>query len=194
MSGFTVSFARLHRKVGSLLGLGLGLLMTGCASTTWIETASPEDSLKAAISTAKHGQVEHVQDVMTGPALESFGSKEGLATLHKKLSKIISIDPPQLVSSEQGDQGNGHTGDIWRFFRANVSGRTKEGAAARYTAHITCDVAYAKEHSPFDKGTCLPDPSDPSGPDLCQPDTPASDWEGERQHCRVSELVAAPTP
>jgi len=55
-------------------------------------------------------------------------------------------------------------------------------------------VAYAKEHTYFDKGTCLPDPNDPSGPDLCQPDTPASDWEGEVQHCRVSELVAAPAP
>ena len=187
MSSSAASSDRHHRKISILLGMGLGLLMAGC---TLISTSTPEETIKTVVSTAKHSRMGDVREVMTGSALDAFGTKEGLADLRGKLSKILAIAPPELITSEKGEQGDNHYGDVRRIFRTNVAGLTKEGAPASYTVHITCDVTYEEEHTPFMKGICRADPNDPSGPDQCDPDTPAFDWEGEVQHCRVSEIAA----
>lgn len=164
------------------LGILLGLLMAGCVSTV-----TPEETIKSAVSVARHGRIKSAQAVMTGPALDAFGTKEGLAALQEKLSKIISIDPPELIQSEQGDQGDGHHGDVRRVFSTKVSGLTKAGAPAAYTARITCDVTYEEVHTPYMQGNCTWDPN--TNMQQCDPDTPAYDWEGEVQDCRVSEIA-----
>ena len=183
MSSSAALSDRHRRSIGILFGLGLGLLITGCTLT-----ATPEQTLKSAVSTAKFRRVRNVHNVMTGAALDAFGTKEGLAAFREKLSKITSIAPPQLIASDKGDQGDDHYGDIRRVFSANVSGLTKEGKPATYTAHITCAVDYEEVHTPFVAGTCMPDPN--GGPDQCTADTPAYDWEGEGQNCRVSDIAA----
>lgn len=181
----TASSNRSCRALGILLGLGL--LMAGCVSTV-----TPENTIQSVVSVARHQRVRSASDVMTGPALDAFGTKEGLAALQEKLSKILSINPPELIQSEQGDQGDGHHGDVRRIFRTEVSGVTKAGAPAAYTARITCDVTYQEVHTPFMKGNCIWNPD--TGMDQCDPDTPAYDWEGEVQDCRVSEIAPATGP
>ncbi|MFL6237809.1 MAG: hypothetical protein ACJ76N_32125 [Thermoanaerobaculia bacterium] len=170
--------------LGILLGLGLGL--AGCVSTS---NVTPEETIKSAVSVARHGRIKSARTVMTGSALDAFGTKEGLAALHGKLSEILSIDPPELIGSDQGDQGYGHQGDIRRVFSTKVSGLTETGAPASYTAHITCKVTYEEVHTPEIKGICTLDPNNPGGMEQCDPDTPAFDWEGEAQHCRLSEIA-----
>ncbi len=101
---------------------------------------------------AKHSRVRSVQKVMADTALDAFGTKEGLAALRDKLSKIVSMDSPRLIASEKGDQGDDHYGDVRRVFITTVSGLTKEGTPADYTVHITCDVTYQEEHTPFMAG------------------------------------------
>jgi hypothetical protein len=178
----TASSDRHLWTLSILLGLGLGL--AGCVSTL---TVTPEETIKSAVSVARHGRIKSAQAVMTGPALDAFGTKEGLAALQEKLNKILSIDPPELIQSKQGDQGDGHHGDVRRVFSTKVSGLTKAGASAAYTARITCDVTYEEVHTPFMKGNCTWDPN--TGMDQCDPDTQADDWEGEVQHCRLSEIA-----
>ena len=183
MSRSTASFKIYRRSIGILFGLGLGLLITGCTLN-----ASPERALKSAVSVAKFRRVGGASEVMTGSALDTFGTKAGLASFREKLSKITSMAPAQLVSRDLGDQGGNHYGDVKRFFVTTVSGLTKTGATATYTVHIACDVDYEVEDTPFSAGICTPDPN--GGPDSCTPDTPASHWEGEVQTCRLSDIAA----
>jgi hypothetical protein len=186
MSRSTASSKLYRRSIGILLGLGLGLLITGCTLND-----SPERALKSAVSVAKFRRVGGAREVMTGAALDAFGTKAGLAAFREKLSKITTLAPAQLVSRDLGDQGSDHYGDIRRVFVTTVTGLTKNGAPASYTAHIACSVDYEVEDTPFSAGVCTPNPADPSGPDECTPDTPASHWEGEVQHCQVSDIAAA---
>jgi hypothetical protein len=183
MSRSTASSNLYRRAIGILFGLGLGLLITGCTLN-----ASPERALKSAVSVAKFRRVGGAPKVMTGAALDAFGTKEGLAAFREKLSKITSMAPAQLIAHDLGDQGGDHYGDVRRVFSTTVSGLTKAGAPANYTARITCDVDYEVEDTPYSAGICTPDPN--GGPDQCTPDTPASHWEGEVQSCRVSDIAA----
>jgi hypothetical protein len=176
----SASSDRHLRNLGILLGLGL--LMAGCVSTI-----TPEDTIQSVVSVARHQRVRSASEVMTDPALAAFGTKEGLAALQEKLSKILSIDPPKIIQSDQGDQGYGHQGDVRRVFSTNVSGLTKAGDPATYTAQITCKVTYEEVHTPFIPGNCTWDPN--TNTQQCDPDTPAYDWEGEVQDCRLSEIT-----
>jgi hypothetical protein len=88
MSRSTASSNLYRRAIGILFGLGLGLLITGCTLN-----ASPERALKSAVSVAKFRRVGGAPKVMTGAALDAFGTKEGLAAFREKLSKITSMAP-----------------------------------------------------------------------------------------------------
>ncbi len=179
MSNCKVSINRYRRQ--AVLGLGLGLLMNACTLTS-----TPEYAIKSAVSVANHNKAEKIQDVMTGPALAAFGTPEGLGALRDKLSKVTSITEPQMLRAHLGEHGDGQIGEV-RLYSAKVSGLTKAGAPATYTASIACDVSYEEESTPYMKGTCWPDPN--GGPDNCDADTPASDYTEEVQHCRVADLV-----
>jgi hypothetical protein len=179
MSSCNVAMNQYRRQ--AVLGLGLGLLMNACTLTS-----TPEHAIKSAVSVADHNKAEKVQDVMIGPALDAFGTPEGLAALRDKLSKVTSIAEPQLIRFYEGARGDGQVGDI-RLYSARVSGLTKAGATATYTARISCDVSTEEVTTPFMKGTCWPDPN--GGPDNCDADTPSSEYTQEVQHCRVADLV-----
>jgi hypothetical protein len=170
-----------HYRRQAVWGLGLGLLMNACTLTS-----TPEHAIKSAVSVANHNRAQKVQDVMTGPARDAFGTPEGLAALRNKLSKVTSIATPQLVGTYAGKQGDGGFGLI-RVFATSVSGLTKAGAPATYNARIDCEVGVEEVSTPYMKGTCWPDPN--GGPDNCDADTPASDYTEEVQHCRVAELA-----
>ncbi len=64
-----------RRAIGILVGLGLGLSFSGCASS--VVTTDPKATLLSAVDTAKHGRARRAGKVMTGSALTVFGTKEG---------------------------------------------------------------------------------------------------------------------
>jgi hypothetical protein len=179
MSSLKVALNHHHRQ--ALWGLGLGLLMNACTSTS-----TPQHAITSAVSVANHNQAEKVQDVMTGPARDAFGTPEGLAALRDKLSKVKSIATPELIRDYKGEHGEGQVGEI-RLYGARISGLTKDGAPATYTAHVSCDVSQEEESTPYMKGACWPDPN--GGPYMCDADTPAASYTEEVQHCRVADLV-----
>jgi hypothetical protein len=177
-----------HRRVlGILLGLGLGLSLSGCASSP--VTTSPKDTLLSAVDTAKHGRARRAGKVLTGSALTVFGTKEGLAAFRDKLSKVVSMSEPRLITSRQGDQGYHQSGDVSRVYSTNVSGLTKAGAPARYTVQITCGVTYQEIHLPAQNGYAILDPMNPHSKEHTDPQD-AFDWEGEVEDCRVSQILA----
>jgi hypothetical protein len=182
----TAAFNRHYRTLGILVGLGLGLLFTGCVS---IITTNPADTLQSAVATAKNGSARKAREVMAGSALTVFGAKEGLAAFRDKLSKIVAMDPPRLIAREEGDQGHGHHGDVTRVYSTNVSGLTKEGVPAEYTVQVTCGVVYQEIHLPSESGYASFYPWSHHGI-AHSDDVPAYDWEGEVQDCRISQLFA----
>ncbi len=73
MSRSTASSKLYRLSIGILFGWGLGLLLTGCTLND-----SPERALKSAVSVAKFRRVGGAPEVMTGAALDAFGTKAGL--------------------------------------------------------------------------------------------------------------------
>lgn len=194
-----------YRILLTLGGLGVGLLLTGCVTPGTLSNASPKEALQSAVDAARYGRTGDVQRFMTGPALDAFGTRQGLADLRERLGKVVAMEPPELVSSVEGDQGGGHHGDVQRLFTASVSGRTRDGAPAKHTFQITCSVSYQEIHKAAESGRCYFDENcregyrhAPEAPDeschnayRCDPDKPALDLQGEAELCRVSKIDPA---
>jgi hypothetical protein len=169
-----------------LLGI-LGLALAGCYPA--LHHGTPEDALQSVVSLARYGRAGDTPKVMTGPALEAFGTKKGLADLHEKLSKVVAMDPPQLIRSDQGDQGNGRYGDVRRVFTVDVAGRTRTGDPAEYRALLVCGVSYWIWEQDDTTGRCYPDEKRPAGV-RCSPGKSGYSWDAELQDCRVSDITA----
>jgi hypothetical protein len=178
-----------YKVQGVLAALGLGLMLTGC--TPEIRTWAPDLTVRTAVKMARYGHPVNVHWFMTGPALDAFGTPEGLVVLRDKLSKVTAIEKPQLIARAEGDQGYGHHGDVKRLFRASVSGRTRQGAPATYTAHVVCSVSYRSFYLPPESEHCVYDGIG-SRHYLCQPGAPADYEYREAQTCRLSKLSLEP--
>jgi hypothetical protein len=179
-----------YRNLLALGGLGVALLLTGCVMTETLSNASPKDALQSTVDAARYGRTGVAHLFMMGPALDAFGTTEGLADLRGKLGKVVAMEPPELVSSVEGDQGHGHHGDVQRLFTSSVSGRTRDGAPTKYTFQITCSVSYERFYQSAEAGMCMADEFTRKGY-RCDSDTPASNWKGEIELCRVSKIVPA---
>lgn len=176
---------------GFLAALGLGLMLTGC--TPEIRTWAPDLTVRTAVEVARHGHPVNVHWFMTGPALDAFGTREGLAALRDKLSKVTAIEKPRLIARAEGNQGYGHHGDVKRLFSASVSGLTRQGAPATYTAHVVCVVSYRSFYLPPESEQCVYDGIG-TRHYLCQPGAPADYGYREAQTCRLSRLEPAGGP
>lgn len=179
------SFARTFSKAAGPLAVGLGLLMTGCVG----DTSTPRGIIQTAAYAAAHGDLEGLDDTLTGDAYFRYGSQAGIEELRAGVGKVLSIGTARLVSSIQGGQGGGHQGDILRNYQSEVAARTPLGAPIGLTVDTTCSVEVQTFHDPGSTGSCSLDPNDPRGPEICEPDTPPSDYEAEVQMCRVSQIT-----
>jgi hypothetical protein len=167
------------------LMMGLGLSLTACVG----DTSTPKETIQTAAYDAAHGKFDDWKAVLTGDALARYGSPAGLDELRGRVGKLVTIGDPRLVSHLQGDQGGGSVGDVLRTYRSDVSALTPHGTPIAVTVETRCSLQVETIHDDGSPGACSLDPNDPGGPDLCQPDTPASDHDEVVQSCLVSGIA-----
>ncbi|HEY6322508.1 MAG TPA: hypothetical protein VJA16_13210 [Thermoanaerobaculia bacterium] len=162
-------------RVALALAVGLGLAMTGCVG----DTSTPKGTIQTVAYDAAHGKYDDFKATLTGDALARYGNPAGMEDLRANVGKVLSIGAPRLVS--RSDQGNS--------FESEVAALTPQGAPVAATVDTVCSMQTETYHDPGSTGVCMPDPSNPDLPDVCEPDTPPSDSEIEVQSCLVSGIA-----
>jgi hypothetical protein len=145
-------------------------------------TSTPGATLSSAAQAIQNNKLADFQKLLTGDALAEYGNDTGFLVLKQELagySKLRS-DQPKLVSSQQGDEGDGQFGDVLRVYSVGVYGTSANGAEKQiYSAELSCKV-WAQIYTPPQQCTIAP-----GGGESCFSPAPEIN---QYQDCSIDEL------
>src|SRR5581483_10193574 len=124
--------------------------------------------------------------LLAAPLRSQASTAEGRAALLAELRSIESMTPLELVSSQQHADGSGASTHV---YTATASAHDPQGAVVRYRVTVRCAETIEHQHTDASKGVCRPDPSDPTLPEICDADTPSTDWDDVSEDCELTDLA-----
>ncbi|HSY48566.1 MAG TPA: hypothetical protein VLC46_07140 [Thermoanaerobaculia bacterium] len=174
-----------------LLPLLMLTLAAGCVSS------APSMTAGRALDAIRKGNLKDFQGQLTTKARPALGTEQEMAAVRQTLGHYtnVSVGSPLLVSSRQGNQGDGHVGDVRRTYTATVSGSPRKGAPpqAIYTLSLKCLLSYESYHHDEVPESCTTTIDENGIPwTSCTGGSPAYDSLDLGESCLISKIEEAP--
>ena len=123
----------------------------------------------------------------------TLGTEQEMTAIRQTLGRYSHVDigPAILVSSKEGDRGDGDIGDVERTYKSVISGVARKGEPAKavYTVFLRCTLANHSFHQDEIPETCTTVVDDNGIPwQNCTPGTPASDYVAVVESCGVERI------